>query len=60
MLGALLGGLADSWAGTRVDNIPLSELVLPALGAAAALIPWAAAQRTLLAPQVTEKSKDAA
>jgi uncharacterized membrane protein YeaQ/YmgE (transglycosylase-associated protein family) len=60
VLGALLGGLADSWMGTRARNLPQPELIWPALGATAALITWAVAQRTIFAPHSSDKPTDGA
>jgi uncharacterized membrane protein YeaQ/YmgE (transglycosylase-associated protein family) len=59
-LGALLGGLADSWLVGVADGVPHGELVWPAVGAALALAAWAVAQRSVFAAEAGEKSSDRA
>jgi uncharacterized membrane protein YeaQ/YmgE (transglycosylase-associated protein family) len=58
VLGALLGGLAESWGGASAASLPMSTLLLPALGATLALVAWAAAHRTVLAPRANDPRKD--
>jgi uncharacterized membrane protein YeaQ/YmgE (transglycosylase-associated protein family) len=58
VFGALLGGLAESWSGASAESLPLSTLVLPALGATLALVGWAAARHTVLSPRANSQRKD--
>ena len=59
-LGALLGGLADSWLVGVADGVPHGELLWPAVGAALALVAWAVAQRSVLAAEPGDKTSDRA
>lgn len=60
VLGALLGGLADSWLGTQSGSVPYPQLVWPAIGACLALVAWTLAQRTVFATPAQDKPSDAA
>jgi uncharacterized membrane protein YeaQ/YmgE (transglycosylase-associated protein family) len=59
-LGALLGGLANSWLTGTTGGMPFGALAWPAVGAVVALIAWVAAQRSVFAAQPREKSSDRA
>ncbi len=56
VLGALLGGLANSWIGAGASSLPHSDLAAAAIGAATALLAWSTAQRMLLHPPTGERS----
>jgi uncharacterized membrane protein YeaQ/YmgE (transglycosylase-associated protein family) len=58
VFGALLGALAQSWDAIRTASLPFSTLVVPALGAALALVAWALAHRTVLASRANSQVED--
>jgi len=63
VFGALLGGLAQSWDDAWIATLPYGTLAWPALGAVLALLAWALAHRTVLAPRANianTRSKDRA
>lgn len=54
MLGALLGGLVDSWLGPRAESLPHSDLLAATTGAVLTLVAWAVMHRHIPAAQGPE------
>jgi uncharacterized membrane protein YeaQ/YmgE (transglycosylase-associated protein family) len=60
VLGALLGGLADSWLAAETRHIPQSGILAASVGAGALLVLWAGAQRVMLGSSAGESTKSSA